>query len=279
MRILCLHGSGMSPDIMKAQMSTLRELCDPSWEFHFLAGRITCPPAPGVQHLPGPYLCYSADFDPVSVRAAQVLVQKEFETQGPFDGVLGFSAGAAILAGYLLNQRTRYPGKPLPVQFAVFCSAVPIVSTDPIYYQALYGSLSSEEEQMIRSGQLDQILKLREPIRTAAKTVATVTDTLKSILDNPPTHFLDRQPLEIPCPVHPDLYKARLNIPTLHIRGKKEPRSLKECALVLESFCSPSLRRTLEHRTPHSLPTSRAEVEDMLAAMEEVVGSDRRARL
>ncbi|CAG8055645.1 unnamed protein product [Penicillium salamii] len=277
MRILCLHGYGMNPDAMKHQLSTLRKLCDPSWEFHFLAGRIQCSPAPGVQGIPGPYLCYSTDFDPVSMRAAQALVHEELETQGPFDGVFGFSTGASILAAYLLEQSATHPGKPLPVRFAVFCSAVPIISTDPAYYQAIYGSLSDEEEQIIRAGQYDQLVKLPEPIRTAAKTVAHVTDILKPMLRKSRLHYLDRPPLEIPCPLHPDLYKARLNIPTLHTRGKKEPPALKESSLVMESFCIPSLRRTFEHSAGHGIPTSRGEIEDMLAAMEEMAGSDRRA--
>lgn len=234
----------------------------------------------GVQGFPGPYLCYSTDFDPVSMRAAHALVHEELETKGPIDGVIGYSASASILAAYLLEHSAAHPGKPLPIRFAVFCSAVPIISTDPAYYQAIYGSLSDEEEQIIRAGQYDQLVNLREPIRTAAKTVAHVIDILEPLLRRSRLHYLDRQPLEIPCPLHPDLYKTRLNIPTLHLRGKKEPPALKECSLVLESFCDSSLRRTFEHSTVHGIPTSPREVKDMLAAMEEVAGSDRRvARL
>lgn len=47
MRILCLHGYGTSPDIMKANMSKLKKVCDPSWEFHFLGGKVICQPDPG----------------------------------------------------------------------------------------------------------------------------------------------------------------------------------------------------------------------------------------
>ncbi|KAJ5319453.1 hypothetical protein MYU51_006789 [Penicillium brevicompactum] len=279
MRILCLHGFGMNPDIMKRQMSTIRKICDPSWEFHFLAGNIECSPAPGAEAMPGPYLCYTSTFDPASMRAAEALVHAEFEKEGPFDGVFGFSTGASILAAYLLGQRVAQPDKPLPVQFAIFCSAVPIIASDPTYYQAIYGSLSQEEERIIRSAQYDQYLKLPEPIQSAVTVIGNVTDMLKPVLRNSRLFFLDRSPLEIPCPLNPDLYTARLNIPTLHTRATREPPAFKESSLAVESFCVPTLRRTFEHSVAHGLPKKLEEIQNMVAAMEEVIGSDRRARL
>lgn len=47
MRILCLHGAGTGPLLMKRQISKLIECLDPSWEFYFLAGNIEGNPGPG----------------------------------------------------------------------------------------------------------------------------------------------------------------------------------------------------------------------------------------
>jgi hypothetical protein len=37
---------------MKHQMSALMKACDPTWDFHFLAGKVICPPAPGMLFVP-----------------------------------------------------------------------------------------------------------------------------------------------------------------------------------------------------------------------------------
>jgi hypothetical protein len=303
MRILCLHGYGTGPDVMKAQMSELKKACDPSWEFHFLGGKVICPPAPGELivielsglccvdtnkfiimigiplAVPGPYLCYSAEFDPVSMRAAHALVNEAFHNQGPFDGVFGFSQGASVLISYLLEQIVTYPERPLPVRFGIFCSAVSIIATDPVYYRSVFGSLSVEHEQHLRSGQDHQLSLLPEPARTAAKELADVIDVLEPVIHKSRMSFLDRQPLEVPCALHPNLYEARLPFPSLHVRAKNDPPALRQCSLLAETFCLPRLRRSVEHSAVHSLPRSMADVRDMVFAMRWVIEQGQRPNL
>lgn len=276
-------------------MSRLKRVCDPSWEFHFLGGKVRCQPDPGEfiiskfsgrrsvninksvitigtsPSVSGPFLCYSTDFDPVSMRAAHALVEETFQNQGPFDGVFGFSQGASVLLAYLLDQMVTYPERPLPVRFGIFCSAVPIVATDPDYYRSVFGSLSPEDEQRLRSGQYDQLSQLPEPAQASAKTVAEVIDVLEPVLRKSRMSFLDRQPLEVPCVLHPDLYKPRLPFPTLHVRAKNDPPALRQSSLVTESFCLPKWRRSFEHSAVHGLPRSVVDVQDMAAAMRWVI--------
>lgn len=280
MRILCLHGYGTNPDLMKAYISRLKKVCDPSWEFHFLGGKVVCQPDPGTApSVPGPYLCYSTDFDPVSMRAAHALVEEAFQNQGPFDGVFGFSQGASVLIAYLLDQIVTYPERPLPVRFGIFCSTVPIIATDPVYYRSVFGSLSPEDEQRLRSGQDDQLSQLPEPAQGCAKVLAEIIDVLEPIIGKSRMSFLDRQPLEVPCALHPDLYKPRLPFPTLHVCGKNDPPALRRCSLLTESFCLPKWRRSFEHSAVHSLPRSAAEVQDMVSAMRWVIERSQRSNL
>jgi hypothetical protein len=229
--------------------------------------------------VPGPYLCYSSEENPVSWRAALALVNETFESQGPFDGVLGFSQGAAILLAYLLQQMAAYPEKPVPVQFGIFCSATPIVATDPVYYRSVFGSLSTEDEQRLRSGRDDQLSQITDPARTVVKAMIGVLDVMEPVLHRPRTIFLDRQPLEVPCLLHPDLYKARLPIPTLHVRAKNDPQALKECSMLAETFCLPKWRRSLEHSAGHNLPRSTGDVQDMVSAMRWVIARGQRPKL
>ncbi|KAL2697596.1 hypothetical protein AAEP93_011500 [Penicillium crustosum] len=262
-------------------MSKLMKVCDPSWEFYFLGGKVICQPDPGgiPPSVPGPYLCYSADFDPVSMRAAHALVEEAFQNQGPFDGVFGFSQGASVLIAYLLEQIVTYPERPLPVRFGIFCSAVPIVATDPDYYRSVFGSLSLEDEQRLRSGQYDQLSQLPGPSQAPAKVVAEVIDAMEPIIRRSRMSFLDRQPLEVPCAMHPDLYKPRLPFPTLHVRAKNDPPALRRCSLLAERFCLPKERRSFEHSAIHSLPRSAADVQEMVSEMRWVIEGSQRANL
>lgn len=47
MRILCLHGYGTSPAILRQQLDAFIREVDPSYEFVFLEGEYECPPARG----------------------------------------------------------------------------------------------------------------------------------------------------------------------------------------------------------------------------------------
>lgn len=44
------------------------------------------------------------------------------ELEGPYDGFIGFSIGAALLASYLIREVALRPSKPLPIKCAIFLS-------------------------------------------------------------------------------------------------------------------------------------------------------------
>lgn len=229
--------------------------------------------------IPGPYLCYSAEFDPVSMRAAHALVKETLASQGPFDGVFGFSQGAAVLLAYLLEQRAIYPGKRLPVRFGIFCSPVTLIATDPAYYGSVLGPLSLEDENRLRSARDDQLEQLTGSARVAIKALVGVLDAVEPVTRRPRTSFLNRPPLEVPCVLDPALFKARLPIPTLHVRGRNDPPALRDCSLSGESFCLPKWRRTFEHSAIHDFPRSMAEMKEMVSAMRSVIESSQQSKL
>ncbi|KUM63491.1 hypothetical protein ACN42_g3609 [Penicillium freii] len=172
-----------------------------------------------------------------------------------------------------------YPERPLPVRFGIFCSTVPIIATDPVYYRSVFGSLSPEDEQRLRSGQDDQLSQLPEPAQASAKVLAEMIDVLEPVIRKSRMSFLDRQPLEVPCALHPDLYEPRLPFPTLHVRAKNDPPALRRCSLLTESFCLPKWRRSFEHSVVHGLPRSAADVQDMVSAMKWVIEQSQRPKL
>ncbi|KAJ6035972.1 hypothetical protein N7540_000251 [Penicillium herquei] len=280
MRFLCCHGFGTSPEIMKHQLSKFQKYCDPTWEFHFVAGQYEGPPDPNIATaFPGPYLCYSLDFNTADMKSAHRLIDEVFESDGPFDGVLGFSTGAALLAAYLLEKAELYPGKPLPVQFAIFCSPIPPLSANSTYTELMLGSLSSKDQERVLSSDYSQISQLPEPIRSSLSLTARSFDILKHVHGRPLSDFLNRRILDVPCILRPDFYKARLSIPTLHCWSKNDPPVFKESARLVESFCDPRLRNTYHHSAIHNLPRSSAEVKEMVSAINDMISRKQQPRL
>lgn len=95
-------------------------------QFHFLEGEVECGPGPGVEGFyDGPFYSYY-DYKDVdsSVDDAYDLVSETIEEEGPFDGILGFSQGAATAAGFLAHHARHHPLQPI-FRCAVFFNALP----------------------------------------------------------------------------------------------------------------------------------------------------------
>ncbi|KAL2813061.1 serine hydrolase FSH [Aspergillus cavernicola] len=280
MGILCLHGFGANPVVMKHQMSVLAKYFDTTWEFHFLPGPVGCPAAPGVaKTFPGPYLCWTLDFDPITNRTALDLIHQTIMDRGPFDGVFGFSQGASIVAAYLLEQAELHPDKPLPVRFAIFCSSPPILAGDPEYIQRLFGALSAENIKRFQSAKLDQVAQLPAPVRASAIVLLENLAVMAPVHGKSLSHYLDRPPAEIPCVVLPDQYKARLSIPTLHVCGKDDPPSMRKACAINASFCAPKWRRHFNHSSIHNLPRSPTEAQEMVSHMAWIISHSQLSRI
>jgi hypothetical protein len=297
MKILCLHGYGTNTEVLEYQLSGLRKHADLSWDFHYLPGEVSCLPAPGKLTLvdiscvhqlrmlthtslrfegiesvfSGPYFCFTHRFDPESVGASYALLEKAIFENGPFDGVLGFSQGAATIVGYLIEQATAYPDEPLPFQFMILCSPTIPLSDNLDYCQKIFGSIDPKDEAHIRSCEDEQYAQLSEPARTALSTFTNVIDSTASITHEPRSFYLDQPLSEIPCILHPELCTSRLDIPTLHIRGKNDLPALKDTGSLVQSFCNSGKQRVLEHTAGHDIPRGGPELRQMVSAMEWVV--------
>ncbi|KAJ5757118.1 uncharacterized protein N7511_007300 [Penicillium nucicola] len=272
MKVLCLHGYGTNPEVMQYQLSGLKKQADVSWEFHYLSGEVTCPPAPGIETIfPAPYFCYARNFDPESIGASYALLEKTIIEHGPFDGVLGFSQGAAIIAGYLIEYAITEPDEPLPFQFMVLFSPTIPLSDNSDYLQELFGSLDPKDEARIHSSEDDQIAQLSEPARSAISTLVNLLDSTVSITREPRSFYLDHPLSKIPCVLHPELCTARLPIPALHIRGKNDFSAIQDTSMLIQSFCNSGKQRVLEHTVGHDIPREGSELRQILTAMEWVV--------
>ncbi|KFY81216.1 hypothetical protein V499_00042 [Pseudogymnoascus sp. VKM F-103] len=108
----------------------LREELAGDHEFDFFDGEFETAPADGVGDIfAGPY--YSWLRDPESVTKASLSQSieniKEYVAEnGPYDGAMGFSQGAAMVMALLYDHQAKQPFSPPPFQVAIFlCGGMP----------------------------------------------------------------------------------------------------------------------------------------------------------
>ncbi|KAI1326776.1 serine hydrolase FSH [Xylariaceae sp. FL0255] len=123
MRFLCLHGSGTNTSVLKSQTGPLRHELGEDHEYDFVEAVIPCAPAQGVEALSSPGHDYFAFFDPADLETLQTAVDqldRYVDAEGPYDGILGFSAGSALGAMYILHRQQK--SLTVPFKCAVFLS-------------------------------------------------------------------------------------------------------------------------------------------------------------
>ncbi|KAI1102914.1 serine hydrolase FSH [Jackrogersella minutella] len=196
MRFLCLHGMGTSAEIFETQTGPLRQALGKNHDFEFYEGEHEVPAAPGIDTV---FNCevYKAWYDPClgasTHRKAIELLRDIVDEDGPFDGCIGFSQGAALLASLLLSNQALDPFAPSPFRLAIFIcgsSALRVTESDSSWSR------------------------------------------------------IDPQELEGK--------NKRINIPTVHIYGRKDPAYQE--SLNLKNMCEPRNRLEYAHTSGHDIP-------------------------
>ncbi|KAK4160345.1 putative serine hydrolase FSH [Cladorrhinum sp. PSN259] len=124
MRFLCFHGRGTNAKTFESQTAAIRYELGDGHEFEFVEGTTPAELAPELKDtIAGDFtpLSYCDEMDPASVLRAGEQLSRYLEAEGPFDGVMAFSMGAAFVATWMLDQLAR--GEALPLKCAVFFSS------------------------------------------------------------------------------------------------------------------------------------------------------------
>ncbi|KAI8316688.1 D-xylose 1-dehydrogenase [Colletotrichum sp. SAR11_59] len=116
---------GTSSKIFQVQTAAIRSALSKSFSatFDFVEGALEWPAAPGINLIAGPNAEYFAYYDTdkyASIIQAVDDLEEYVTSEGPFDGVLAFSQGAALAA--MLIARDTFPS---PFAFAVFICGGP----------------------------------------------------------------------------------------------------------------------------------------------------------
>jgi len=237
MRFLCLHGMGTNAQIFEAQLAQIRSQLVGQHEFIFPDGEVECEPAPGIEAFyPGPYYCFYDLPIPEKVQAAFDLIDEILEDEGPFDGVIGFSQGAALASSYIL-QDFKLPVPKQPFQCAIFFNA------------SMPFDLDSTPFTVSRDG-VCRYADTKEPIENfdITSTIPEATSPGYCGKFDEHTTFLRRYSLA-------NIGHAFIKIPTTHVLGAIDGYNSQ--GLQLRKLCILHGQEFIEHRGGHEIPKDR----------------------
>ncbi|PWY81669.1 hypothetical protein BO94DRAFT_520435 [Aspergillus sclerotioniger CBS 115572] len=142
LKLLCLHGWGTNVKIFQSQlgglMADLRR--DNTATFHFVEGDVDSAPGPGIAGFyDGPYYSYyhfplplsDPESGNASLMDAYDWLYDVVNEDGPFDGILGFSHGGTLAAGFLIHHAKTYPREAPLFRCAIFINSLPPFRMDP----------------------------------------------------------------------------------------------------------------------------------------------------
>ncbi|KAI1485517.1 serine hydrolase FSH [Biscogniauxia mediterranea] len=125
MKFLCLHGSGTNSSIMQSRTGALRHELGEGYQYEFVEATLPAPMAKGVEALSslghGSYAFFDPDDLPNTLQNALDQLDSYIAFEGPFDAVMGFSAGAVLAAAYMLQKGRK--SQKVPFRCAIFLSS------------------------------------------------------------------------------------------------------------------------------------------------------------
>ncbi|XP_068238056.1 esterase OVCA2 [Palaemon carinicauda] len=173
LRVLCLHGYRQTGDSFREKTGAFRKLLKKSVEFVFMTSPLVVPPFEENEKedggsgwwfsQPNDYFRAQDESDCIKgFEESLAAVDKQFQENGPFDGILGFSQGAAMLGlicGLQQQGKLSYSFK-----FAIFISAF---KSRSVPHQYLYGEkitiptlhVFGETDQVIQKPMSEEFLE------------------------------------------------------------------------------------------------------------------------
>ncbi|KAF2715993.1 hypothetical protein K431DRAFT_279859 [Polychaeton citri CBS 116435] len=239
MRFLCLHGRGTNSNILEAYLAPILSRVPGTHQYDYIDGTAPCKPWPGIEKLfPGPYFAYHFRHDVDACRLAIDTVKQVIEEDGPYDGVIAFSQGAALAISLLVDQAIAESEAPAPTPFKL---AIFICSTLPLSPYASWGPDRFAEFEKYEASS-DATYSLEKPLQYG---------TVRSITNSKPT-----KPI-VACE-QARFGHSPIRIPSLHIVGAKDP--WKSASHQAYQLCDPAKAKLYVHSGGHEVPRQTSEV-------------------
>lgn len=203
--------------------------------------------------------------------------------KGPFDGVLGFSLGSAMAVSYIFEQQRKNPDIKPPFSFALFFSTIFIASADDHCYKNLVDRILDDDHFNFRmefpNGDFASLADSEEErvFTEYLKVVLSMHSSVGNILPNTRLDFLsfEAQAGNVPRLLHPQIYKERIRIPTVHVSGQKDVHAMAEQSRVAEGLYTPSMTQFYRHNGGHDIPFKKSEVLTIISMAKEAAEKGR----
>lgn len=183
------------------------------------------------------------------------LIESTIEEEGPFDGIVGFSQGAALACAYV-KQMAGKANKMHGLKFAVFlCASMPFDVTRTVNVRVEQTTLIDTSPQ----NEIDSADVLKLETEMKALGLLHVIQELEGKELTVLRRFAQK---------HGE--KPLLDIPTLHLLGKQDTQYYTH-GQRLAGLCDAKQTWIIEHRLGHEVPRNAVVVNRMATALEGMV--------
>ena len=196
---------------------------------------------------PGPYFCYYDLPTDDLVRQAQAYIEEIIGEEGPFDGVIGFSQGAALAASYMLEHAKTHPFEDV-FKLAIFAGAslpFEMSSKSALIHRPIMQREDSEDSESSLEDEVDPYTSWRIP--------KDFWDPIGPILGR---YHPERTPT------------ARIRQPTLHLIGDQDEYAGQ--GQMLTKMCT-GQATVIHHPEGHRIPRDKGFNGKAVRAMEHLI--------
>jgi len=268
MRFLCLHGKGTSAAIFRSQTASFRyklDELDDTFTFNFIDGPFPSKPAPDVGLFYNPPYYSFYELPPLGsikdIRAANKLLLDKLTRDGPYDGVMGFSQGCAVISSFLFYHQVEKPGIPPPFKVAVFiCGGVPLAVLDDLCIEVSQKARDVDDRSRQQLSEQAGSINAMDLRRGNDRWTGTGDETTPGVTDGAvdPKNIFGLDTTAVPD----DL---KIKVPTIHVYGAKDPR--RPASLQLAYLCDSSKRKIFDHGGGHDIPRTKVVSEGIAELM------------
>ena len=186
------------------------------------------------------------------MQSAFDLINEAIEEEGPFDGLVGFSQGAALAASFIIKEsNSAEPTHPFKCAI-FFCASVPFDPDSRPFTVSPDGVCTYADTKEVIPG-FDLM-----------STMPEAADPQYSASVDGSTAFLQRYSL-------PESNKPLITIPTTHILGMND--GYRQQGLRFKGFCSPEKSELLEHGGGHEIPQDHSTTAKMVSCIQTTLQS------
>ncbi|KAI1351471.1 hypothetical protein F5Y01DRAFT_325291 [Xylaria sp. FL0043] len=241
MRVLCLHGPNQSGKVFQEQLSAVLSVVqdmEKDVSFEFVDAPIHC--AASSSDGQAVYKFFEAPIIAAFSTAREWLTRK-LTTDGPYDGVIGFSQGATLLSSYMLYRQWYDYEDPTPFKFAIFISG----SLSLVVLKSLGVLVPVAAERVVEETELRRQAGLGPflPHVLFARQAMFNSDECFGL-------NLNSVPLEL-----------KIRIPTIHVWGVDDPSF--PTSIHLAGLCDPYIRKIYTHSGAHEIPQEAGDIQEV----------------